>query len=142
MEKALSYGAEGIIVRDGQYEWTPKRVHHILKVKPCEDDEAIIVGFLTGEATNKGSKLLGKIGSILMDWNGVQFKMAGLTDEEREFEVAEMTRWAKANPRTECPEDFQGAHFKIGEMLTFKYMELTDDGVPRSPRYYRKREDE
>ena len=141
MEKALSYGAEGVVVRDPLQPWILKRVHHVLKVKPCLDDEATVVGFLTGEETDKGSKLLGKIGSLIMEWKGKRFKMAGLTDEEREFYSSTMTQWAEENPRTECPPDFWGAHFHVGETVTFKYMELTDDGIPRSPRYYRKRDE-
>jgi hypothetical protein len=36
------------------------------------------------------------------------------------------------------PEDFQGKHFKVGDVVTFKYRELSDDGIPKEARYWRR----
>ncbi len=140
MDKIVSEGGEGLVIRDPNQVWEPRRSPHVLKVKPFQDDEATIVGFTSGEETDRGSKLLGKIGAMILDYNGKQFKLSGFTDEEREFETEYMTAYAGGNPGDEMPPDFQGKHFKVGDEITFKFREFSDDGLPKEARYYRKRE--
>jgi DNA ligase-1 len=144
LDTVVENGGEGVIIRDPNAEWTPKRVASLLKFKPFEDDEGVIVGFTTGRETNKGSKLLGKIGALILDYQGKRLELAGLTDEEREFATNSMVDWAENNPGEEVPRDrgFNGKHFKVGQKVTFKYRELTDDGIPKEARYFRQREDE
>lgn len=142
LNKALENGGEGVIIRDPNASWTPKRVGSLLKYKPFEDDEGVIVGFTAGRETNKGSKLLGKIGALILDYNGKRLELAGLTDEEREFATAASRRQAEVLPGEEMPSGTEGKHFKVGQKVTFKYRELTDDGIPKEARYFRQREDE
>lgn len=142
MEKVVSLGGEGMIVRDPEQIWRPKRVAHVLKCKPCNDDEGTIVGFTSGEETDKGSKLLGKIGSIILSYKGKQFNLSGFTHEERTLEGAEALGWAITNPGQRMPEQFQGKYFKVGEQISFRYRELTDDQRPKEARYFRKRPQE
>ena len=40
------------------------------------------------------------------------------------------------------PDWFQGRHFKRGQTVTFKYRELTSDGIPKEARYWRRRDTE
>ena len=40
------------------------------------------------------------------------------------------------------PAFFQGKSFKRGQTVTFKYRELTDDGIPKEARYWRRRDAE
>ena len=63
--------------------WTPKRVDHLLKYKAFKDAEAYVVGYTWGERTDLGSKLLGKMGALIVEWSGRRFKLSGFTDEER-----------------------------------------------------------
>jgi DNA ligase-1 len=142
LNKALDNGGEGVIIRSPKALWTPKRAAHILKYKPFDDDEGRLVGFTSGRETDKGSKLLGKIGALILDYKGKRLELAGLTDEEREFGNVNMSKAAAAMPGMEMPRDFQGKHFKVGQLVTFKYRELSDDGIPKEARYFRKREDE
>jgi len=135
-------GGEGVIIRDPNAEWTPKRVASLLKFKPFEDDEGEIIGFTSGRKTDKGSKLLGKIGALILDYKGKRLELAGLTYEEREFAAPRMEAHAELFPGIDMPSDFQGEHFKLGQMVTFKYRELTDDGIPKEARYFRNREEE
>jgi len=140
-EKALAGGAEGMVVRDPQQVWTPKRVNWVLKVKPCEDMEGEIVGFTSGEETDKGSKLLGKFGAAVMRMeNGLEFNLSGFRHEERVFAEERMKAHATDNPGVRMPADFQGKYFKTGQVITFKYREFTEDGLPKEARYFRKHE--
>jgi DNA ligase-1 len=140
-EKAVAGGGEGMVVRDPQQVWTPKRLRTVLKVKPCEDMEAEIVGFTSGEETDKGSKLLGKFGATIMRMeNGLEFNLSGFRHEERVFADEQMEAYATDNPGVRMPDHFEGRHFKKGDTITFKYREFTEDGLPKEARYFRKRE--
>lgn len=137
--EVISKGGEGLILRHPHSIWNPKRVNTLLKVKGALDDEGILTGFTSGRRTNKGSKLLGRIGALILDYNGKRLELAGLTDEERAFSCMDETTFAMNNPGIDMPRSFQGKHFKIGDTVTFTYRELTNDGVPKEARYLRKR---
>jgi DNA ligase-1 len=142
LNKVIERGGEGVMLRDPFSEWTPKRVAGLLKYKPFEDDHGTLVGFTSGRETNKGSKFLGKIGALILNYNGKRLELSGLTDEEREFAQAAMKEFAIANPGQDMPKHFQGAHFKLGQKIGFKYRELSDDGVPKEGRFFRHLDDE
>jgi DNA ligase-1 len=136
----LEQKGEGIVLRDPDSVWTPKRHKGLLKHKPFRDDEGTIIGFTGGRETDKGSRLLGKIGAIVVDYHGHKVKIAGLTDEEREFATAGDAEFAASNPDCVMPVEIRAKHFKVGETITFQYMTITDAGLPREPRYLRKRD--
>lgn len=141
-EKVLDRRGEGVVIRNPNAVWAPKRVPALLKYKPCDDDEGVIVGFTSGRETDKGSKLLGMIGALILDYNGKRLELSGLTNEEREFENRSRSAFATANPGKDMPAEFQGKHFKVGQKVTFKYRELSDDGIPKDARYMRIRDEE
>ena len=134
----LAKGGEGVVIRDKNAIWTPKRVKSLLKYKPALDDEGKVVGFTSGRKTDKGSKLLGMIGALILDYKGKRLELAGLTNEERQFETETMTEYAACLPGADMPLDFQGEYFKVGDVVSFKYTELTDDGLPKSAHYWRR----
>ncbi len=140
LQKVLDQGGEGCVIRDPMASWTPKRHKGLLKFKPFEDTEATVIGFTSGRETDKGSRLLGKIGALIVDYKGKRLDLAGLTDAEREFLNADMSRAAAEKPGEDMPAFFQGRHFKTGQTVTFKYRELTDDGIPKEARYWRRRD--
>lgn len=137
--EALDQGGEGVVIRDPEARWTPKRVNALLKYKPFEDDEGTITGFTSGRRTDKGSKHLGKIGALILDFDGKRLELSGLTDDERLFATDEMALYAVQSPGVDMPDWFRGKHFKLGQQVTFKYRELSDDGIPKEARYWRKR---
>ena len=49
---------------------------------------------------------------------------------------------ATEKPGQDMPAFFQGKSFKKGQTVTFKYRELTDDGIPKEARYWRRRDAE
>jgi hypothetical protein len=152
-EKALSdvlaLNGEGLVTRSANFPYLPERVHHCTKHKPYQDAEGTVVGYVTGRETDKGSKLLGMMGAMIVEWNGKTFQLSGFTDAERQLildwdELNNLGKdeaayeWACDNPETECPNDMFALHFPRGSQVTFKYRELTDDGVPKEASYMRK----
>lgn len=142
LQKVLDQGGEGCVIRDPMATWTPKRHKGLLKFKPFEDAEATVIGFTSGRETDKGSRLLGKIGALIVDFMGKRLELAGLTDAEREFADIPMSVYAHQNPGMDMPASFQGKQFRKGQSVTFKYRELTDDGIPKEARYWRRRDAE
>jgi DNA ligase-1 len=138
LAKVMELGGEGVIIRDPKAVWTPKRMAHILKCKPSHDDEAVVVGFTAGRAGKTGL-MLGKIGALITEYNGQRLEISGMTHAEREFASDADSAIAKANPGGDLPANTQGAHFKVGERITFKFRELSTDGIPKEARYFRKR---
>ena len=138
LDEIIAFGGEGVMLRNPASKWVTQRSHSLLKVKPSNDAEGIITGFTSGRATDRGSKLRGLIGALVLDFNGKRLELSGLTDEERRFWNNDMGNWAYMNPGQDMPSRFQGAFFKIGDVVSFKYRELSDDGIPKEARYWRK----
>ena len=101
-----------------------------------------MVGFTSGRETNKGSRLLGKIGALIVDYQGKRLELSGLTDAEREFADPDGPRLGRRESRHRRPYWVEGKQFKKGQTVTFKYRELTDDGIPKEARYWRRRDAE
>lgn len=139
LHKIIMLGGEGIILRDSNSCWEPKRSPSLLKWKPYNDAEGVVVGFTSGRQTDKGSKHLGRIGALILDYGGKRLELSGMTDVERVFADSKMIDFAKINPGVDMPSWFQGTHFKVGNLVTFKYRELSNDGIPKEARYFRHR---
>jgi len=137
LDKCTEEEKEGIILRNGIYPWMPERVHHCLKHKAWSDAEAIVIGYTTGRETELGSKLLGLMGALIVKWEGRRFELSGFTEQERRFEDG---AWAIDNPGQECPEWINNLNFPRGSKVTFRYGELSHDGIPLKARYWRKSE--
>lgn len=139
LNAALFKGGEGIVLRCPNSPWLPKRVHTLLKYKPFQDDEGTLIGFTSGRLTDRGSKFLGKVGALILDYKGKRLELAGLTNAEREFATLDATRYAAAHPGEVMPAGFGAGHFKLGDSISFKYRELSDDKIPKEARLWRKR---
>jgi len=48
-----------------------------------------------------------------------------------------MSLTAQARPGQDMPAGTQGKHFKVGQVVTFIYRELSDEGIPKEARYFR-----
>lgn len=143
MQEIVREGGEGIIVRDPKALYKAKRLRSLLKMKPLFDDEATMIGWNSGRLTDKGSKLLGKMGSLVVKWTNpkgqeVIFELSGFTDEERRLNW-EGEQWAKEYPGCRCPDELrcESAHFEPGDLINFTYRDLTRDGMPVEARFKR-----
>lgn len=101
-------GGEGLMFRQPGSLYAPGRSPTLLKVKRFHDAEAKVIGYEAGLG-----KHTGRVGSLLVELpSGVRFNVGtGLKDAERVTPPA------------------------IGTTITFKYQELSRDGVPRFPVY-------
>jgi DNA ligase-1 len=107
-------GGEGLMLRRPGSRYEVGRSETLLKVKSFLDTEARIVGHQTGTGRHKGR--LGAFEVELPD--GTRFKVGtGMSDAERERPLP------------------------VGEVITVRYQELTDAGVPRFPTYVGPRAD-
>lgn len=107
LEKVLALSGEGLMLRNPDSFYERRRSDNLLKVKKFLDDEALVIGYIR-RPTGDIKAMQVKLA------NGKQFKIGGgLTDQERR------------NPP------------KIGTKITFKYQNLSEDGIPRFPIYLR-----
>lgn len=134
MDQVLNQGGEGLILRKPESVWEPKRSYNLLKVKSYLDDEATVVGYIWGKG-----KLEGLMGALVCNWNGKQFELSGFTEEERVLYYLDTGSRADGVPGERASEHITCAHFPIGSKVTFRYRELTDKGIPKEARYWRKR---
>lgn len=156
LNRITDLGGEGVMLKKRESKWTPYRTYELLKVKKFLDSEAIVIGYTSGRATDKGSKLLGMMGNMIVQWGSKQFELSGFTDEERhlgcskaahftdEFNMKgcpdeDAREWARKNAGRELPLWAECMTFPRGSKVTFRYRELSDDGIPKEARYWRKR---
>lgn len=122
MYEVTEGGGEGLMVRDPKSLWTPERSKSLLKVKPSEECDVIVLGFYYGDG-----KYSGMMGSLHVQWGEKNFKVSGFTDAERK--VAEY-----GSPYTYGYCQFG---FHPGQQIRIKYRELSEDGIPKEARYSR-----
>ena len=120
-------GAEGVMLRAPNSPYETKRSKYLLKYKIKEDSEAIVTGYTMG--TGKYSGLLGSLDCDLIIDNkpsGIKFNIGtGFTDKDR----------------TEYKNPKSSSYIPIGSIISFSYMELSEDSVPRHPVYRGIRDD-
>jgi DNA ligase-1 len=107
-------GGEGLMLRRPKSMYEVGRSSSLLKVKTFHDTEARVIGHAPGTGKHKG-----RLGALIVELpDGTKFNVGtGFSDEERE------------NPPA------------IGAVITFRYQELSKDGVPRFPSYVGERID-
>lgn len=130
LDEIVAKGGEGLMLRKRISVWEPCRSHNLLKVKPWQDAEGIVVGYVSGLG-----KYSGMLGSLVILFRGKEFSLSGFTDEERMITDPD---WARKNQDVRFPEEVASLHFPRGSTITFKFRELTRDGIPKEARYFRK----
>lgn len=125
--KLTSRGAEGVMLRAPNSPYEQKRSKYLLKYKIKEDSEALVREYVLG-----GGRLEGLLGSLRCEMilngkpTGVMFNVGtGFTDIER----------------TEYNVPTSKYFIPINAIVSFGYMELSDDGIPRHPTYRGIRDD-
>jgi DNA ligase-1 len=110
LKKITQSGAEGLMLHRGSSFYKGKRSGDLLKVKPYEDAEAVVIEHIGGKGKYKG-----KMGALLVTTpSGLSFKIGtGFSDDERQ------------NPP------------KLGDTITYQYRGKTKNGVPRFASFLR-----
>ncbi|MBT9586095.1 DNA ligase [bacterium] len=107
-------GGEGLMLRQPGSHYESGRSWTLLKIKSFHDSEATVIGHQPGEGRHQG-----RLGALLLELpNGTRFSVGtGFSDAER----------------SDPPP--------LGSVVTFRYQELSDAGVPRFPSWVGRRFD-
>jgi len=107
-------GGEGLMLRKPNSHYHVGRSSTLLKVKTFHDTDAVVIGHQAGRGKHKG-----KMGALEIELeDGTRLKVGtGFSDKQR-----------AAPPET-------------GSVITLRYQELSDGGVPRFPSFVRERDD-
>ena len=130
LAKVTDRGGEGLVLRAPYSIWLPKRTDNLLKVKKFQDSEGIVIGYKAGKG-----KYLGMLGSLMVQWNNRRFELSGFTDSQRQ--LLSGAQWAERNPGEASSVDLSSGDFPIGTIVTFRYRDVTNDGIPKEARYWR-----
>lgn len=114
LARVEALGGEGLMLRQPGSRYEAGRSPTLLKVKTFHDAEATVVEHLPGSGRHKGR--LGALDVVLSD--GTRFSIGtGFSDAQRDRPPA------------------------VGSIVTFRYQELSDRGVPRFPSFVRVRQE-
>ena len=110
LNEIVKAGGEGLMLHRADAHYETGRSDTLLKMKPLNDAEAVVIGYLPGKG-----KHLGSMGALrLRTPEGREFSLGtGFTDEQRK------------NPP------------QLGEMVTYRYRDLTKSGLPRFASFLR-----
>jgi len=108
LARVEALGGEGLMLRQPGSKYEIGRSSTLLKVKTFHDAEARVVAHAAGAGRHKG-----RLGALVVELaDGTRFNVGtGFSDDERE-----------------APPD-------LGALITFRYQELSNTGVPRFPSY-------
>jgi DNA ligase-1 len=114
LARVEALGGEGLMLRRPGSKYEVGRSQSLLKVKTFHDAEARVIGHAPGTGKHKG-----RLGALVVELaDGTKFNVGtGFSDAERESPPA------------------------LGAIITFRYQELSDDGVPRFPSWVGERVD-
>lgn len=149
--EVTSRGGEGLMFRSPISLWNPFRSWDLLKYKAVNDMEGMVIGYTWGKETDtarsvsgeKTDRLLGLMGSIRLRLDsGVEFDLAsGFSLDERNMAGPNSAITSVRDQGKSVVSDIENPKFPRGTKITFKYRELTNDGVPKEARYWRVRHD-
>jgi DNA ligase-1 len=108
LARVESLGGEGLMLRQPGSKYEVGRSATLLKVKTFHDAEATVLGHQAGKGRHQG-----RLGALLVRLeDGTEFAVGtGFSDQER------------------------AAPPGVGSVITFRYQELSEAGVPRFPSY-------
>ena len=145
MDCVMKAGGEGLMLANPHRGWEPCRSHNLLKVKRFQDETGVVIDYIWGKHTDKGSKLKGLMGAIIVEFQEQCFELSGFTDEERHLDY--IHPYMNDNELAFASQEetdggyvldhIHNVRFPRGSKIRFKYRELTDRGIPKEARYFR-----
>jgi DNA ligase 1 len=114
LARVEALGGEGLMLRQPGSMYEAGRSSTLLKVKTFHDAEGRVVEHLPGKGRHKG-----RLGAVVVELpDGQTFSVGtGFSDAQRQSPPA------------------------VGSVITYRYQEMTDRGVPRFPSFVRLRDD-
>jgi len=114
LDAVIRAGGEGLMLHRADAPYITGRSDVLLKLKPWQDAEAVVVGHVPGKG-----KYQGMTGALLME----------MPDAKRFRIGSDLSDALRRQPPP------------IGTRITYRYQDLTKNGLPRFPRYLRVRKD-
>lgn len=113
LDTVVERGGEGLMLHHGSARYQPGRSDALLKLKPYQDAEAVVIGHLPGKGRHAG-----RLGALQVETDrGIRFRLGtGFSDAERD-----------APP-------------PLGSVVTYRYHGVTREGVPRFASFLRLRD--
>jgi DNA ligase-1 len=112
LDKIVSEGAEGLMIKKPECRYEDKRTHTMLKVVKFMTAEAKITGYVEGNR------------------KGIVGSLAVISTDGREFKVGGLTEAMKLKPPP------------IGEIITYRYRMTTNKNIPRTATFVRIRKED
>jgi DNA ligase 1 len=114
MNKTVRQGGEGVMLHRGGSLYRAERNDDLLKLKPYDDAEARVTGYVAGKGKHQG-----RVGALLVESaDGRRFRLGtGLSDAQRAAPPA------------------------IGMWVTYRFRGINDSGLPRFATFLRVRDD-
>ena len=114
LDEVVQGGGEGLMLHRADAPWQTGRSRVLLKLKPVQDADAVVIGHVPGRG-----RLEGRLGALVLRRDdGLVFQLGtGLSDAQRD-----------APPR-------------VGSTVTYSYRGVTPQGVPRFASFLRVRPD-
>jgi len=113
-DRIVKAGGEGLMLRKPESGYERRRSSTLLKVKPYDDAEAVVIAHLPGKGRNEG-----RLGSLRVR-----------APDGREFSIG--TGFSDAQRESPPP---------VGTTVTYRFRGLTRKGLPRFPSFLRVRVD-
>ncbi|UJJ30669.1 DNA ligase [Halopseudomonas maritima] len=112
LQRVVAAGGEGLMLHHQAARYQDGRNAALIKLKPHDDAEAVVVGYTAGRG-----KYRGMVGALVVeDEQGRRFRLgSGLSDADRQQPPA------------------------VGARVTYRYNGLTSGGLPRFARFLRER---
>jgi ATP-dependent DNA ligase len=142
-------GDEGTMVKDPNGFYEKKKSRSWLKLKNEDTEDLPVIGAYQGQADGKYAHT---IGGLIVDRNGVEVRVSGISDADREEMWSLWCATCEAcgfSPNV----GYEGATFKnkieicavptvlLGRLIEVEYHEVLESGSLRHPRFVRWRDD-
>lgn len=114
LEMVVQGGGEGLVLHHAEAPYLTGRTDMLLKLKPQHDDEAVVIGYVPGKG-----RFAGQVGALrVRHADGREFSLGTGLDEGQ-----------RRNPPP------------LGAIVSYRYRDLTERGLPRFASFWRIRED-
>jgi len=126
LKRILALGGEGLVVRNPDTTYQTGRLASALKIKQKQDAECVVKSYTKGQG-----KFTGLVGAIKCQLIPEQVARLFTKLNAKNKQIIKVGSGLTDNQRLHPP--------KVGSVITFQYIGLTNKGLPRFPVFLRER---
>ena len=128
LANVISMKGEGLMLREPESLYVPKRSKTLLKVKQWQTADGIVVGHEPGKGKHRG-----RLGALVVSLRQITKECCGLQAGHKLLKIMESDQ--TVNVGTGFSDREREHPPRIGSVVTYKFQELTPAGIPRFPAY-------